>query len=104
MTDARLNDPLGRRLVLRDSTWYGHILKGHPEMARCHRLVVVAVTSPMEIRRSSADADCRVYFGAGPTAGLEVAVVADVVAGIVKTAYLCRKRIAGDVEWSSPTP
>lgn len=34
MPDAELTDPLGRRIRLHDRTWYGHILKAHPEMGR----------------------------------------------------------------------
>ena len=32
MADVTLVDPLGRHVTLHDFTWYGHILKRHPEM------------------------------------------------------------------------
>jgi hypothetical protein len=38
MTDTRITDPLGRQITLHDRTWYGHILKVHPELADCRHL------------------------------------------------------------------
>ena len=103
MTDALLVDPLGRRIELRDRTWFGHVLKGHPEVAPFRGLAEAAVTRPLEIRFSTSDPDCRVYYGKGPVPRLRLAVIADVRSGSVKTAYLARKASAGGVEWSSQT-
>ena len=103
MADALLTDPLGRQIRLSDAAWYGHIVKRHPEM-RPHRLSAErAIGDPLEITYSNSDANCRVYYASAGTTGLLVAVVADVVAGFVKTAYRTR-RVIGDVEWSRPTP
>lgn len=98
MPDVTLTDPLGRAITLHAHTWYGHIIKGHPEVAGHRALVEGAVTAPHEIRYSTSDPDCRVYYGSGPSPGLLVAVVADVVAGFVKTAYLAN-RMKGVPEW-----
>jgi len=103
MPDAVMSDPLGREVVLHDRTWYGHVLKGHPDVARCRDLAQKAVRDPREIRFSMSDTDCRIYYGTGPTADLMIAVVADVVVGLVKTVYLAKSTSAGGVEWSSPT-
>ena len=103
MADSFLEDPLGRRIVLHDRTWFGHVLKGHPEVAPFRALAEAAVLHPFEIRFSAADPDCRVYYGKGPDARLRMAVVADVGSGTVKTAYLARKASPGGVEWSSQT-
>lgn len=103
MADSTLVDPLGRPVVLHDRTWYGHILRGHPELAACRALVNAAVEEPELIRRSTADVDCRLYYGAGPRTVVRIVVVADVAVGIVKTAYLTKKESAGAIEWSRPT-
>ena len=47
MADTTLTDPLGRDIVLHDRTWYGHIVKGHPDMSGHY------------------DENCRIYFGPG---------------------------------------
>ena len=104
MADRALIDPLGRDITLSDRTWYGHIVKGHPEVAAHRDLVEGAVESPGEIRVSQADARCRLYFGGGPRPRLEICVVADVVAGVVKTAYFSRRRSGGAIEWPTSTP
>ena len=66
--DSRLTDPLGRTITLHDRTWYGHILKGHPEMRAYRRQVERTITDPTEIRLSLTDPACRLYFGRGPRA------------------------------------
>jgi hypothetical protein len=100
---SKLTDPLKRRVVLHNHAW-AHIVKGHPEVGPHRAAVEGAISSPTEIRYSTSDADCRLY--AGPVAGRRViiVVVADVVRGIVKTAYLARRLSRGVVEWSSPKP
>lgn len=100
MSDSELVDPLGRKTTLHDRTWYAHILHGHPELESLRGLVENTVTNPDEIRYSISDGNCRIYYGSGPQERLSVAVVADVVLGIVKTAYLSRKISPGGVEWS----
>jgi hypothetical protein len=104
MADRTLLDPLGRAITLLDSTWYGHILKGHPEVKHLRHFVEAALANPLEIRASRSDADCRLYYGPGPRAGLLVQVVADVVAGVVKTAHFAKKISGGNLEWSPPSP
>jgi hypothetical protein len=101
MPDRDLRDPLGRRIVLRDRTWYGHIVKGHFEMAPERRRVESAIENPLEIRRSRADESCRLYFGAGPWRRVSILVVVDIRLGIVETAHLARHRSGGEVEWPS---
>ncbi len=101
--DSELTDPLGRRVTLRERTWHGHILKGHPEVGSDRHLVERAVMAPAQIRFSRSDRACRCYYGQGPRRGLMICVVADVERGIVKTAYLSRRIAGGDLEWSEPT-
>lgn len=103
MADSTLTDPLGRAIVLHGHTWYGHIAKRHPEMRGLRSFVEKAVEQPIRICFSTSDANCRLYYGPGPAAGMMVAVVADVAAGLVKTAYRAA-RVKGTPEWSPPTP
>jgi hypothetical protein len=97
LADTTLVDPLGRTIVLHDHTWYGHVVKGHPEVRADRTRAEAAVRNPAEVCFSTSDPDCRVYYGAGP-AGLMIAVVADVVAGFVKTVYRTN-RTRGVREW-----
>ena len=101
MADSTLKDPLGRVLVLSERTWYGHVLRGHPEMKGLRRLVEAAIRRPDEVRFSQSDPDCRLYFAAGPRPALRILVVGDVVGGFVKTAHLARRISGGDREWPS---
>lgn len=98
MSDRTLVDPLGRQLILSDSGWFGHILKRHPEMRLLRGLVEQAVEQPLQICFSTSDANCRLYYGAGPGRGMMVVVVGDVTAGLVRTAYKT-PRTKGVVEW-----
>ena len=100
MADTTLTDPLGRKIVLHDHTWHGHIVKGHPEMMAHRLLVEQAIRSPDQIRLSNSDLDCRLYYGPGPRDGVIIMVVADVLLGIVKTAHLAKKASGGALEWS----
>jgi len=100
MADANLTDPLGRSITLDDGAWFGHVLKRHPEMQRYRLAAKQAIMSPDMICASKSDPDCRVYF-ARLSRRLLVAVVADVVAGCVRTAYTTKK-VKGDVEWTPP--
>ncbi len=100
MPDVHLIDPLGRRITLHERTWYGHIVKAHPEMEATRSLAERVVGSPDEIRYSNSDPDCRLYFGPGPRSGIRMVVVVDVVLGLVKTAHLAKKMSGGAQEWS----
>jgi hypothetical protein len=73
-------------------------VKGHPEVRAERRRAEDAVRNPNEICFSTSDPDCRLYYGAGSSAGLMMAVVADVVAGFVKTVYRTNKT-KGVREW-----
>jgi hypothetical protein len=104
VADKQLTDPLGRIVTLHNHTWFGHILPGHPEMAKHRPLVEAAVVDPIEIRISDADAaNCRLYFGTGPRSGIMIIVVANITMGFVKTAFIV-KLAKGALEWSKPTP
>jgi hypothetical protein len=100
MPDVHLTDPLGRTIVLYDRTWYGHIVKAHPEMAAARPLIEQTVRSPDQIRHSQSDPNCRIYYGPGPRPGIIIMVVADIVLGIVKTAHLAKQVSGGSQEWS----
>jgi len=98
MPDSHLTDPLGRTITLHDRTWHGHIIKGHPEMTGHRDLAEAAITSPEAILHSRGDTNCRLYMGVGPRNTVKLVVVADIVQGHVKTAYLA-KRTKGTQEW-----
>lgn len=100
MADSELTDPLERSLVLYDRTWFGHIVPGHPEVREHRGLVEKAVVSPEQVRYSSSDINCRLYFAPGPRSGVKMMVVGDVSSGVVKTAHLAKKITGGAVEWS----
>ena len=100
MADSLLTDPFNREITLHDRTWFGHIVKGHPEITQNRSLVEQAVTGPTEIRHSRSDENCRLYYGHGPRPSAKIIVVVDVSLGIVKTAHLAREITGGDVEWS----
>jgi hypothetical protein len=91
---------LGRLPVLSDRTWFGNIIRGHPEVGEHRGLAEATVQSPDELRLSRSSPDCRLYFGQGPRGGRRMIVVADVVVGVVKTAHLCERVSGGPVEWS----
>jgi hypothetical protein len=104
MADSALLDPLGRRIVLADATWYGHILRRHPDLRAHRRFVEQVVAAPDVIRVSQSDADCRLYYCPGPRPGVSMSVVANVVVGQVLTAHPVKKVSGGAVEWSRPNP
>lgn len=101
---ASLRDPLGREIQLTDGAWFGHIVKGHPEMRGLRAQVESAISSPTAIHQSTSDADCRLYYGASTGARLIICVVVDVAAGFVKTAYLTRRVKPGAKEWPPQRP
>lgn len=101
MADRRLTDPLGRVIVLRERTWYGHVIKGHPDMKGHRRLAEQAVRAPNQIQFSKSDPDCRIYYGPGDRPKRIIMVVADVKLGLVKTAHFARGITGGGVEWST---
>lgn len=98
MADALLSDPLGRPITLHDHTWYGHILKRRAELRTLRRGVEATVQAPNEIRLSTSGPHARVYYSRPNAAGIMIAVVADVVAGHVLTAYRTN-RPKGVIEW-----
>jgi hypothetical protein len=100
MADTTLTDPLGRDIVLHDRTWYNHIVRGHPEMTNQRGRVEATVGSPDEIRQSTSDSDCRLYYGPGPRPAVKMMVVVDIALRVVKTAHLAKKVTGGAVEWS----
>lgn len=104
MADSVLVDPLGRTIELSDATWFGHIIKGHPEMAGRRVNVEAAILSPREIRHSTSDENCRLFDGSPVMMGLMICVVAEVVGGYVKTAYLSKRIKQGVIEWQPPNP
>jgi hypothetical protein len=104
MADTELTDPLERKITLHDRTWFGHIVKGHPDIAPFRALVEQAIAHPSEIRHSRSDPDCRLYYAPGPRPAVIMMVVADVAKRAVKTAHLARRMTGGFVEWSLPTP
>jgi len=104
MADTKITDPLGRVIVLHDRTWYGHIVRGHPEVAQSRKCVETAVQDPIEIRKSLSDPNCRLFYGAGGRKDVIIMVVVDVAQGLVKTAHFAEKISKGEVEWSKPTP
>jgi hypothetical protein len=55
MADRELIDPLGRMVFFHDRTWFGHILKAHPEVSEFYHLIPAAVIGPDETRVSRAD-------------------------------------------------
>ena len=102
MADIVLTDPLGRQITLHDRTWYGHILRRHPEMRGWRDQVERAVEQPVEIRFSAYDPDCRTCYSDIIRAGMMIAVVIDVKQLLVRTAFFTT-RMKGAVEWSRPT-
>jgi hypothetical protein len=101
MADETFTDPLGREIVLHDRTWYGHILKGHRELAGEREYAGMAIVEPLEIRHSLSDQDVRLYHGPARRRDVVLRVVVDIELGLVKTAHYVRKPQGGEVEWSS---
>ena len=97
MANETFTDPLGRTVTLHDHTWYGHVLIGHREMHGRRGELGPLIRRPARIHFSN-DADSRLYYRTVARDGMMTAVVADVVRGIVKTAYRT-KRTRGAQEW-----
>ena len=107
MADTVLLDPLGRSIVLSDATWYGHILKGHPDMAGARPHAEQTVGSPEAIHLSASDGECRLYYSppGQPTGPARmICVVANIQQGFVKTAYFCKRIKPGAREWPLQKP
>jgi hypothetical protein len=100
MADQTFVDPLGRAIVFHDRTWYGHILKGHPELRSERHSIGLAIEEPTDIRHSLSDDDVRLYHGNARRRGLYVRVVADVKKLLVLTAHYVRTPQGGPIEWS----
>jgi len=100
MADQTVTDPLGRAITLHDRTWFGHILRGHPELAAHRELVLEAVRRPGRVCASRSGRSVRLYVGAGPRPTVTMVVAADIELGLVKTAYLARPgKVNGANEW-----
>lgn len=93
------DDPLGRTITLHGRTWIGHIVPGHPEMADRRADAESAILRPAEIHFSKSDNQCRLYYTPVLGDGLRIAVVADIVLGLVKTAYPVKRAKGGPKEW-----
>ena len=104
MSDSLLVDPLGRTITLHDRTWFGHILKAHPEIAAARTMVESVIRAPREIRFSRSGKNSRLYFGSGASESNIMMVVVDISLGLVKTAHRARKITGGEVEWSRLNP
>ena len=89
-----------RSVTLHDRTWYGHIVKGHPDVSEHRAIVERTVRSPDAIHISRLDANCRLYYGPGPRPTVRMMVVVDVAEGVVKTAHLAKRMPGGKIEWS----
>lgn len=100
MADKTFVDPLDRRITLHDRTWYGHVLKGHPELKAERQKVGRTIEGPEDIRLSLSDPEVRLYHGKAKRSGLYLRVVADVRKGIVKTAHYVVRPQGGAIEWS----
>ena len=81
--------------VLEDEHWETHILKGHPELAPYHDLVVETLKTPDGVYRSKRDGTTRVYvkschgivIGAAPVESIALLVFVQEKTGFVATAY-----------------
>lgn len=102
MGDSTWTDPLGRKITLHENTWTRHILRGHPDVARYRKQAGSTIASPNAITISASDPDCRLYYGRPVRKNVRIVVVANVVGGFVKTAYLSKKPPGGSIEWSPP--
>jgi hypothetical protein len=100
MADDTFTDPLGRAIVLHDRTWYGHILKGHPELKDERERAGQVIAEPVDVRHSLSDPDVRLYHGPAKRPRVYLRVVADVELGLVKTAHYVNKPQGGEIEWS----
>jgi len=65
-----VTDPLGRLIELHDWTWWGHIVKGHPEVRAMRSDVEQAIVAPISIHYSNSDPTCRLYYRHSPRPGL----------------------------------
>jgi len=101
--DTSRTDPLGRAFIFHDRTWFGHILRGHPEMTDHRALVEAAITNPLQIRHSASGTDSRLYFGESSSLSHMILVVADIALGLVKTAHIAKRFTGGDIEWLRST-
>ena len=105
MATLTLTDPLGRRITFHNHTWFGHILRRHPDLRSHRRLVEETITTPLSIRFADGQpADTRLYYGVGPQSGMLIVLAANVAAGHVLSAHLAKVPKPGAIEWSPPTP
>ena len=98
----------GVQVRLEESTWYRHVLQGHPNMATHLEDAKRALTDPCAVLSSKHYPDRLLYHYALPLrGGLYVRVVVRmrqdrdgaVVAGIVMTSFVTDTIGGGEVEW-----
>lgn len=58
----QVRDPFGNEVALNDSTFHGHILPGHPEMANSLELIRETITDPYRVRQSTILPDLAAAF------------------------------------------
>ena len=102
MADFTTTDPLGNRITQQDTTWFGHIADGHADVLPHRQEVELALQWPSVIKRSVRNPDRRDYVRALQSEpGYQIAVVADIVEGLVVTAFRIRvgQFIPGEEVW-----
>ena len=105
MATRTFTDPLGRQITLHNHTWFGHILRRHPDLRAHRRLVEETITAPLSIRFADGQpVDTRLYYGVGPRSGMLIVLAADLTAGHVLSAHLAKVAKPGAIEWSPTTP
>ena len=101
MANVELTDPLGRRITISNHTWYGHILRAHPELKSERSRIEKAIEKPEKIKISITSPEIRHYYISANRTGLYLRVVVDIQKGIVKTAHYARTIERGSLEWSA---
>ncbi len=104
MADSRLIDPLGRHMTLHDRTWFGHVIKFHPELVEYRDEVEQSIIQPDDIVFSTSDSACRMYHRQSVRRGRIIVTVVDLEGGFVKTAHFVKTARKGRVEWSAQKP
>lgn len=104
-------DKDGIPITLTKEQWEGHILVGHPAMAKHLEAIRLTISDPDYILQSDKRAGTRLFYRLGVTEGkyssLYVVVVIRYAAseGFVRTAYLALRPIAGGkVVWIRSKP
>jgi len=101
MGNNDLIDPLGRRITFHNHTWYGHILRAHPELKSERSRIEETLRRPNKICLSISSPELRYYYISANRTGLFLRVVVDIQKGHVRTAHYIRTLEGGPVEWSA---